>query len=176
MSFQSPASGELNHQFRKASIHVPLAAFTMALVLGTYCVVSIRSARRNAKYSSITDNKPHNHNHSHMRTHTPPDSHIIASSVPASTPSPSPSPTPSPTLSPAPTPANTPANTPTPTNTPIPSPIPTPVAPVDETIDKHAAVVAGADAPAHHTPIPDAAAAPSWIITALEKKGGDGKK
>ncbi|KAL2370862.1 hypothetical protein RJZ57_004693 [Blastomyces gilchristii] len=36
------------------SIHVPMAAFAMALVLGAYCITSIRGARRNARYSSLT--------------------------------------------------------------------------------------------------------------------------
>ncbi|KAL1875511.1 hypothetical protein Plec18167_005447 [Paecilomyces lecythidis] len=32
------------------SLTAPLAAFTMALVLGSWCISSIRSARRDARY------------------------------------------------------------------------------------------------------------------------------
>ncbi|KAL1968786.1 hypothetical protein VTN77DRAFT_1147 [Rasamsonia byssochlamydoides] len=39
------------------SITAPLAAFTMALLLGSYCISSIRAARREARYNpAASDN------------------------------------------------------------------------------------------------------------------------
>ncbi|PGH22929.1 hypothetical protein AJ80_02978 [Polytolypa hystricis UAMH7299] len=47
-----PDPQKLNPQIIQ-SINVPLAAFCMAVVLTTYCVTSIRSARRNVRYETI---------------------------------------------------------------------------------------------------------------------------
>ncbi|OQE21364.1 hypothetical protein PENSTE_c012G00790 [Penicillium steckii] len=35
------------------SLNAPIAAFTMALILGSYCISSIRTARRDAQGQSI---------------------------------------------------------------------------------------------------------------------------
>ncbi|KAJ5231562.1 uncharacterized protein N7469_006150 [Penicillium citrinum] len=36
------------------SLNAPIAAFTMALILGSYCISSIRTARRDAQGQSIS--------------------------------------------------------------------------------------------------------------------------
>ncbi|KAG5297570.1 hypothetical protein I7I48_06714 [Histoplasma ohiense] len=58
---KKPSLGKRLSRNNPRSIHVPMAAFGMALVLGAYCITSIRRARRNARYSSLT---PTNHNES----------------------------------------------------------------------------------------------------------------
>ncbi|KAK2764025.1 hypothetical protein FQN54_009644 [Arachnomyces sp. PD_36] len=46
------------------SLSAPLAAFTMALLLGAYCISSIRAARRDAKHSPGMSSSHH-----HQQTH-----------------------------------------------------------------------------------------------------------
>ncbi|PGH16417.1 hypothetical protein AJ79_01748 [Helicocarpus griseus UAMH5409] len=50
---KKPSLGQKLSRSQPRSINAPIAASIMALVLGAYCITSIRSARRNVRYSSM---------------------------------------------------------------------------------------------------------------------------